>query len=488
MRILITNIGNRNIKYKGQVYSKLESKEGCPAEQLSFRNWTKQLLDNYESEKENIQLNILDTVLNQTDFKPDRIIVVVSNQQDAAYIGQDTLYEGEIIKRILSKKYQIADTELKELTDDVTSDNYLMQFYQKLYLELLQKFPEAHFVFCDAGGTGQQKTACKLMAEFILSDVQWKILYPKEDGSIEEKTQVEYRNIINKEQAIALVRKSQYEAALNVLGGDIHANSDNDVFLLLSFAHYRIRRVSQQVRMIWDNKSWPYRTVTYIKSACFPKERKYSEKLLNSLSEKSYLELSELLYVAYHYYRIENYIDSFLSFAVFYETYIDKCLRLLDKEIKKCFSAKVGKKTGELTEAYLNSEGTLFPETVRYAKNALNNSDTLPDYKSVPLAIHLISEQDIICELCELATILTPFLDFSKPDYNQDRKEENSIRSIRNKLAHEGVYINRAELSIRSPHYGDLLKQCLKAWGLPVEEDVYEQINRIIEQQIRKTS
>jgi len=486
MRILITNIGNRNIKYKGQVYSKLESKEGCPAEQLSFRNWTKQLLDNYESEKENIQLNILDTVLNQTDFKPDKIIIVVSNQQDPAHNGQDTLYEGEIIKRMLSENYQITDTELKELTDDVTNENYLMRFYQKLYLELLQEFSKAHFVFCDAGGTGQQKTACKLMAEFILSDAQWKILYPKEDGSIEEKTQVEYRNIINKEQAIALVCKSQYEAALNVLGGDIHANSDNKVFLLLSFAHFRIRRVSQQARMIWDNKSLPYRNEPCIKSACFPKERKHSEKLLNSLSEKSYLELSELLYVAYHYYRIENYIDSLLSFAVFYETYIDKCLRLLDNEIKKNFSAKVGKKTGELTEAFLKSEETLFPKTVKHAQAALKNSDTVSDYKSVPLAIHLISEQDILCELRELAMILTPYLDFSKPDYNKDRKEDNSIRSIRNKLAHEGVYINREELSIRSPQYGCLLKKCLEACGLPME-DVYEQMNRIIEEQIRKT-
>ncbi|MFA5229419.1 MAG: hypothetical protein WC446_06690, partial [Candidatus Paceibacterota bacterium] len=209
MQILITNIGNRNIKYKGQVYSTLELKEGRGVKQFSFRDWTNQLLDNYENEKENIQLNILDTVLKQTDVKPAKIIIVVSNQQDKAYNGQDTLYEGEVIKRLLSEKYQITDIELKELTGNVTDENFLMQFYQKLYLELLQKFSNAYFVFCDAGGTGQQKTACKLMAEFMLSDAQWRILYPKEDGSIEEKMQVEYRNIINKEQAIALVRKSQ---------------------------------------------------------------------------------------------------------------------------------------------------------------------------------------------------------------------------------------------------------------------------------------
>ena len=70
-------------------------------------------MDNYENEKENIQLNILDTVLKQTDVKPAKIIIVVSNQQDKAYNGQDTLYEGEVIKRLLSEKYQITDIELK---------------------------------------------------------------------------------------------------------------------------------------------------------------------------------------------------------------------------------------------------------------------------------------------------------------------------------------------------------------------------------------
>ena len=80
---------------------------------------------------------------------------------------------------------------------------------------------------------------------------------------------------------------------------------------------------------------------------------------------------------------------------------------------------------------------------------------------------------------------MTPHLDFSKPDYNQDRKEENSIRSIRNKLAHEGVYIDKTEMAIRSPQYKNLLENCLKAMGLQVE-DVYAQMNQLIEAQIRK--
>lgn len=482
MQILIANIGNRSIKYKGQVYSRLELNENRPAKQLSFRDWTKQLLDNYEDEKNDIQLNILDTLLDQTDCKPNKVVIIVSDQQDSAHNGQDTLYAGEIIKKILSEKYQISAVEIKQITGDVTDENYLLKFYQQFYLELLQSFPDAYFILCDAGGTGQQKTACKLMAEFMLSDEQWTIFYPKEDGTIVEKTQVEYRNIINKEQAIALVHKSQYEAALNMLGGNIHTNTDNKVFLLLSFAHYRIRRVTEQIKKIWENKLLPNRKKPCFRSACDSSTRTHNEQLLDCIDEKSFLELSELLYVSYHYYRTDNCIDSILTFAVFYETFIKKSLTLLDNEIKKIFNVKVGKEKGERIEAYLKSEETFFPKTKEHART---NGIINPDYKSIPLAIHLICEQEFNPELSNLATILSPYLDFSKKDYNKNKEEENSIRSIRNKLAHDGVYIDKKELSRRSPNYECLLKKCIEALGLPVE-DVYEQMNRMIEKEIRK--
>jgi hypothetical protein len=465
----------------------LEQKESRPNTQASFREWTEQLLANFENEKEHIHLNILDSVLNQSDFKPDKIIIVVSNQEDEVHNSQDTLFEGEIIKKILQEKYNIAESEveLKELTKDVTNENYLMLFYQKLYQELLHNYKDANFVFCDAGGTGQQKTSCKLMAEFMFSDKQWKILYPKKDGSIEEKTQIEYRNIISKEQAIALVRKSQYEAALNILGGNVNDTDENQVFNLLAFAHFRISCVSQKTEKLWQIKQLPERKNQIIQSACFPKKLNYSETMLNLFSEKTYLMLSELLYVSYHYCLSGNYRDSILTFAVFYESFIDKCLKLFDNEIKKIFHGKVNKKSGELTELYLKSNELLFPATVKYAKEATQISDKDADYKSVPLAIHLVAEQDTIPELCKLGNLLMPYLDFSKRDYNMDKQEENSIRSVRNKLAHEGVYISKEEMNKRLPYYQCLLESCLDCWGLKLN-DIYEEMNILIEEQIRE--
>ena len=483
MRILIANIGNRNIKHQGKSYSELERQDDRPDTSVSFRDWTKQLLDNFEMEKSHIELNIIDTVLNQEKFKPDKVFIVVSNQENnPEFNGQDTLYEGEIIKRLIRSNYQIEDIEIKEMTKDVTNENYLMLFYQQLYAGLLHEYKEADFIFCDAGGTGQQKTASKLMAEFMLPDNQWKIVYPKKDGSIEEKLQIEYRNIINKEQAVALVRKSQYEAALTILGGNVNEISNNKLFNLLSFAHLRSNKVLSQTKKIWEGKKIDNRENPIIKSALYPVTRTYNNNDLYSLfGFKKYLLLSETLLVAYHKYLMKNFRDSILEFAVFYEEFIEASLK---KIVQKIFAKPKTRK--ECINNWIGDDSRNCHKTQKYAKENVQQKsfDASYDYTTVPLAIHLIAEQDFFCELQPLAEILLPYLDFTHSPHGENK--ENSVRDVRNKLAHDGKYVDATVLKKELPYYGQLLTACLKTWGLPVE-DIYGQLNEIIEKQIRIT-
>jgi hypothetical protein len=481
MNILITNIGNRNIKYQDKLYSELEQKEERPDTKLSFRKWTKYLLDNFETEKEHIGLNILDGVLNQ-DIIYDKIFIIVSNQENnSKFNAQDTLYEGEIIKRLISSNYQIEDVELKELTEDVTNENYLMTFYQQFYACLLREYKDACFIFCDAGGTGQQKAASKIMAEFILPDSKWKIVYPKKDGSVEEKTQIEYRNIINKEQAIALVRKSQYEAALNILGGNINEIHGNKTFNLLSFAHFRINRVLERTRKLYDEKNaLPNRKNPLLKSAKVYTVRKYSEEINKQFcGNNQYLFLSETLLVAYHKYLINNFRESVLDFAVFYEEFIDRSLSKIEKAIESIIGKKKYKEEN-LINKWMEDSETNCPETRKHATD--KRRETPFNYSTVPLAIHLIAEQDFFPDLQPLAKILLPHLDFSYSSYKEG--EQNSLREVRNKLAHEGKYLDETILRKELPYYGNLLEQCLDAWGL-AKEDIYEQLNEMIENSIR---
>jgi hypothetical protein len=484
MNVLITNIGNRNIKYQDKFYSELELKGEQVDTALNFREWTKFLLKNFDNERDNIKLNILNTILDSPSSKPDKVIIIVSNQSNSEFNAQDTLHEGEIIKKLIHSNYYIEDIEIKELTDDVTNENYLLKFYQSLFSELLHKYCTDTFYFCDAGGTGQQKAASKIMAEFMIPDTQWRILYPKKDGNIEEKTQIEYRYIINKEQAISLLRKSQYEAALDILGGNINKIDQNQTFNLVSFAHFRINRVLERTQKLYDEKdALINRKNSVIKSAIHPEMRDHSKTLLGIFSNNNrYLFLSESLLIAYRKFLINNYRDSILDFAVFYEEFIDKCISRIKKEVKKVVGEN-NVSSKDCIGVWINDPRNPLPQTLKYISGKVWNSDKI-DYTSVPIAIHIIEEQNFIPELKPLAKILCQYIDFTYPDYQEGK--ENSVRVVRNKLAHEGKYLDKTTLDKEMPYYENLLHQCLDAWGL-LREDIYEQLNKMIEASIRNS-
>jgi len=477
MKILITNIGNRNI---------IHNSEFIPIH--LFRTITEQLLKNFECEKEHIQLNILNTALDFLKEKgnlPDKVFIVVSNQKDDLVNNiQDTLYEGEIIKKLIPDNYssiQLDDIITKEITGSVIDENYLMKFYQQFYTVLLQEYKDADFIFCDAGGTGQQKTAAKIMAEFMLLENQWKILYPLKDGSIQEKSQIEYRNIINKEQAIALVRKSQYEAALNILGGNINKSTDNKLFNLLSFTHFRSNKVLEKTKEIWNGNNIDNRKNKIIESAVDPEVRSFNKVLFDFFGKQKYLFLSEILLIAYHNYLTNNFRESILDFAVFYEEFINESLLKFAKNIanKKSISRD---EIYYIINDWIKRDRNNCRKAQIYAEKKKPNSKTY-DYTMIPLAIQVIVEHEFFKEVRQLAKCLSPHLDFSRGDYDANRPL-NSVREMRNQIVHNGIYIDEKKLNGQLRDYETLLSSCLIIWGL-FEEDIYEQLNKLIEGQIR---
>jgi hypothetical protein len=359
-----------------------------------------------------------------------------------------------------------------------------MKFYQQFYADLLRKYKEANFILCDAGGTGQQKTSSKIMAEFMIPDNQWKILYPKKDGSVEKKTQVEYRNIINKEQAIILIRKSQYEAALNVLGENITDISNDKLFNMLIYAHCRInRRIPEWIK--GKDKIRKYfieMDSDIVKSGFEVAYRSYSKPLHSIFKEKKYLYLSESLLVAYRKFLLCNYRDSILDFAVFYEKFIVESIKYLEKKVKEIYKKPEDKNDVPTLQCWIE-EGNL-PNTINYLKREAKrlNMDYKIDIHAIPTRIHIIAEQDFFPDLQPLAKILLQYLDFTYLPYEEGK--QRSVREVRNKVAHEGKYIDETILEKELPYYEKLLNDCMDAWGL-VREDIYEQLNKMIEDSIR---
>src|SRR5690554_5172410 len=96
--IILANIGNRNIKVKNK---------DCKYDFIpndSFRTVTESLLNNYENEKDNIELNILPSILDEYKGKNVTLYLFCTNQTEPNN-KQDTLFEAQIIAKKIEGNY-----------------------------------------------------------------------------------------------------------------------------------------------------------------------------------------------------------------------------------------------------------------------------------------------------------------------------------------------------------------------------------------------
>ena len=90
--VLISNIGNRNIKYKG---------EEIPVKEKQFKTLTKYYWNDIDNLIENISIEILPNHINEN---VEKIYLFVTNQKDEKFNHQDTLYEGLIIQKNIGSR------------------------------------------------------------------------------------------------------------------------------------------------------------------------------------------------------------------------------------------------------------------------------------------------------------------------------------------------------------------------------------------------
>ena len=78
-KILLANLGNRNIIYKGKTYPDFDKE--LKAELGTFREWTESLLLNFENKKDFLDLNILDSLLNSMIGEIGEIIYFIQTKK-----------------------------------------------------------------------------------------------------------------------------------------------------------------------------------------------------------------------------------------------------------------------------------------------------------------------------------------------------------------------------------------------------------------------
>lgn len=473
-KILVTNIGNRNITYKGDVYSELYKRE--KVEKLTFREWSKVLLDNFESEKDNLKISILDVLLEERKEEISKIYIFYSDHPKDKKHDQDTLYEAEIIKKLLQRDfgYHEKQIELKKVTVIVIDNEKLLRYYRNSLRAMKKYNDNPFFLICDAGGTPQQKSSLKIIAEFLLDEDKYEVQYVSFGGELSLVPQTEYRKIINQEQAIRLIHLGEYTAAaemLDYIGVELfHQQRDKTRKI---FAHIYFRFICNErlrdANLVGLNMDLSI--LNYHNNA----------SITNNIEINKYFNNNDLLRIVNHcykaifYFGIKSYSYSILSFAQFYEA-------LFNKYIEKTFDRK---DYGTLNSQNESQKYNFINWVKKECKTEINVCNKR--YNSFRIDMKNLATQCIVMKKSEVSSLsnmakrISPFILRTDDAINSNG---GHITSLRNKIAHEGRYITESEIKNGFSYYPSLLNEIKNILKLKFE-NLFLELNNILEQKLR---
>lgn len=192
--ILITNLGNRNLKYCGEFIDK--KGEG-------FFEFTQMLRSEIDTEVDNLSINILDSLLNE--YPIQKIYLIVTNQ----WFHQDTYYEGLIIQYLLKDKY---DVEIIEKKDDPRNREKAFLFIEDFF-QKHRGFDWENLIVCGSGGIPAMKEALNFYA--IVKNPNAIIIDVDENtGAVfHSQIQKEYLKNIEREKIRAMISRYNYAGA-----------------------------------------------------------------------------------------------------------------------------------------------------------------------------------------------------------------------------------------------------------------------------------
>lgn len=464
--ILISNIGNRNITYKGVTYPSFskDTKEILG----SFRDWTQKLLKNLEEEKQHIKLNILDTLIDEKKGKINKIYLFYSDHPEGERNDQDTLFEAEIMKILIEEQYQIP-TELKKVKAVVVDNNTLLRFYRNALRSINKYNKQPYIIVCDAGGTAQQKSALKIILEFSLPANRYEVQYVN-FGKLKKIEPIEYRNIISTEQAASLIDDGQYYSAIKVLGFDSPelANNQKDKnFKLLAHLFFRFHANEvYALRNIQSKLALESPLLdAYLKKQAFSK----NEVLKKVFGDSSFLKVIERFYKVIFYHKRQKWSSTILALSQFYEDFFEYSYsHLKDKmDVEKEFEIQYAS----------------------FITNFNRNKNPKDHYRingfSVPVRCMICKLSDVP-SISAIGKLISPYLTHTDESLDTIKSNTYALNGIRNKIAHEGKIITNAEKEMHLP-YLDILIENLKEVLMLEKEDLFEALNDFVIERLRTT-
>lgn len=467
-RLLLTNIGNRNLLYQGKTITE-HIKDHQVRSAANFREFTRQLLadpDDPESNlikgshEGNLQLAILDRLLDVHREEIDRgdlrtLVLYYSDQQDTRN-DQDTIYAARVMKNLIGRSFPTLDVRLECVEGKVTDNDALMRHYRSSLLRFLETIPDARFLICDAGGTPQMKYALKITSEFVLSQDHYTVEYVNQDGSIEPVPQAEYRRIIVQEQLLLMIRQLDYKGCLVLTEG--RKDLAPGVRELIEFAHYRFNAREAEARNA-AKRVPQYLNNQWLKAYIDLKPLGHKDELEEALESKGYWIVCEHLGRALACLEIADATAFVLYFQLSIEAYLNHLIhvntdyKILDinraEEAIKRYQAKQPTGSRQLSGMILLLKMVQeVPEEYRHKG---------------------------ILQACN--RLLDPVKNWG----------EGSLRSLRNQIAHQGKGVEMNQLKgAPLPSIETIFKDFQSWFGLG-NESFYRSFNRELEEIIRRS-
>ncbi|KXX69438.1 hypothetical protein [Flammeovirga sp. SJP92] len=456
-KILISNIGNRNL-----IWNKNEFPE-----KKSFREETQFILENYEEYKEILQINILDVLLDEEKSSLSKVILFTSDQFEKSpeQANQDTVYAGQILKKIIEENYQI-EVELIPLKSVAIAQDSLLSEIRGHLKNILESNTSSDFIVSTTGGTPQQKNALKIIVEYLMDSTKYSFYQLNENWNtkkteVEKLDNLEHRKILDTEQAIMFCKRGNYLAGAELISNLNESIKKELIFKVLTFCDYRKRLIDDFAEQIinpipnqeLDDKGFDL-LVDYKSQKSLGKYGKWSD----IFTSQQFFRICETLSVAEFFWSQKDYSNGVLYYSIF---------------IEKVLLSAITKVTGlDLIGDYNNNLDNILQE-IRDAGTPLGGLGT----KRFTLPV-MIKYANHIFRDPEFLDLLSTFEECNTK-FDKGIGKGRGLDKLRNDLAHNGKGVNLKQVNAQVKHFDVIQKKWHKAIGLP-SENIFEQTNKAI--------
>lgn len=459
-KILISNVGNRNLKVNGGFITKIfDTNDNKSFREQTYSIWQQIQKNEFQGELSPV---IINEVIEIEKNNLEKVILISSDMPDSQRNDQDTIYAGEILCNILRKQYPKIEFINQPVRKSVFIYDELFNFYRLFLLNLKQENPNSKIIYCDAGGTSQQKFALKISLEFLSKPDEFIVYYVAQQEKGESKLMrgesYEYRKIIDLEHGIQAINSGAYQFSLKLLG-EYFPNKNKLPLILISFLELRSRLFVIDAQKLAKNishfKKVPQFVKNYSQQISVGKYEDWEELLDN----KQFFLLSEILIISQWKYSLGIIEQALHFFSMFIENYISFIIR---KHYGYKFDKHYESAYNKLIEDVNDNKITL-PEAINL------NRPGIPLLISIADTIENKKHNALVSIIKEMNSITS--------------SDKTGIDSIRNNYAHKGKGVKKEDFE-KTTHFVNMRK-CFEIFGIDFSKNYYAEMHYEVSELIR---